>query len=388
MSNGSGVLVYDGTNLAGQLTATVAVAIPGVTLSGTLQVQINTGMTAVTETITNATGPDGATAAVLGDVNGDGRPDLIVGSSDGQTLLYLNQGGATPFNGTPITLTASGSGDVSALALADLNGDGPPDLIIGNSTGATEVLLGDGKGGFTPAPAPVASAATAGDTTAPGNDVTALLVADVNGDGRPDVITVESGKVYLYLNAGADPTTAAWNGFQGRAPLGTPTTASSIALGDVNGDGAPDLVIGDSSGNTELLTNIAPPPPTSDPRSDSGVHAGELAGPRLERDGGRGRRCQRRRIRRRDRNPERVGVPLPEQRRERDHEDVERDVCGGQPDRHLYDRRDRGARRRQRRRPPRSGAHNLGGRRVDRARTRRRYASLPPRRERSRRRAA
>ena len=248
LSGGSGTLVLNANGLAGQISGNVAVSVPGVTLTGTLSLVVNTGNQPVTETIGNAVGPDGATAAVLGDVNGDGRPDLIVATSTGQKLLYLNQGGASPFS-APSDIVPAGSDQTTALALADVNGDGVADLIVGNGNGATEVYLGDGQGDFTAAVLP--SDAPAGSTIAPGTAVTSLVVTDVNGDKLPDLIVVTGGQVDEYINAGADAN-GDWQGFAAAARIGSITGASAIAVGDVNGDGAPDLIVGIAAGPTQL----------------------------------------------------------------------------------------------------------------------------------------
>ena len=90
----------------GQRASITVDTFPGVTVTGTLSLVVNTGTDAVSETITNTTGVagvGGATAVSLGDVTGGGLPDLIVATSTGQVLLYVNQGGANPFSAPPIT---------------------------------------------------------------------------------------------------------------------------------------------------------------------------------------------------------------------------------------------------------------------------------------------
>ena len=239
LSNGNGALELSGSGLAGTLGGTVAVTIPGasnvVSLSGTLQLVVNTGGAAVHDTIIAGSTSSGVAAALLADVNGDGKPDLLVGLSSGQVDLYLNQGGSAPFAGTAITIDG-GSSPVTALALADVNGDSAADLLVGTAGNAIAVYLGDNKGDFT-AGTPI--------STTSGSGVTALATGDLNGDGGTDLVTIENGTVYTYLNGGFDTTTNAWNGISAGVALpSSPSTADALAVGDVNADGAPDIVAG------------------------------------------------------------------------------------------------------------------------------------------------
>ena len=119
----------------------------------------------------------------VADVNGDGRPDIIVanhGASTGNALngsvsVLLGNG-----NGTfqPAQNTLLFPGDVVGVAVADINGDGRPDLIVGGNTsfrsGVVSILLGNANGTFQGPP----------KTFAIGGGVTAMSVADVNRDGR------------------------------------------------------------------------------------------------------------------------------------------------------------------------------------------------------------
>jgi hypothetical protein len=182
------------------------------------------------------------TAAAVADVNGDGKPDLIVAigndpggthASNGLVGVLLGNGDGT-FQ-TPVVYD-SGGNDPTSLAVADLNGDGVPDIAvanfcvwIGNSCSDTTVgiLLGRGDGTF----APVVKVSPGG------NSATSIAIADVNGDGKPDIVVpVNVGSVGLLLGKGdgtfQTPTLAQADGI-----------SSSIAVADINNDGRPDLVL-------------------------------------------------------------------------------------------------------------------------------------------------
>jgi hypothetical protein len=200
-------------------------------------------------------------AVVARDLNRDGRPDLVVadaGSKDVSVLLGL--GDRTFEQAAPPSALG---GVPTALAVDDLNGDGFPDIVVAESStgdpGRVEVLFGRGDGTFgRPMPLPA------------GSYPTAVAVADVNGDGRPDIVVADGGTPYSYgplgrpgyygYGAYGDYDYGPYYGTSGGRPgisvllnrgegtFGAPTqaeiggTPTSVAVGDVNGDGKPDVV--------------------------------------------------------------------------------------------------------------------------------------------------
>ena len=144
------------------------------------------------------------TAVAVADMNGDGRPDLIVGHDGEPTQLFLNNGVASnPFGGvTPQNITASEP--TTSLAVADVNGDGRPDLFVGNSGVPSQLYVNNGSG-----TAPF-SGVTPQAVTAQGDDTTSVALGDLNGDGHPDLFVGLNGdlpRVYLN-NHTATPFTA------------------------------------------------------------------------------------------------------------------------------------------------------------------------------------
>jgi hypothetical protein len=112
----------------------------------------------------------------VADVNGDRKPDLVVTHAERSELTVLlgdGEGGFAEAAGSPFDLGHS----AWHLAVADLNGDGKADVVAAAGEGV-RVLLGDGRGGFRPAP---------GSPFATGKGTWQLAVGDVNGDGKPDV---------------------------------------------------------------------------------------------------------------------------------------------------------------------------------------------------------
>jgi len=190
------------------------------------------------------------TSIAVADLNGDGKPDLVVAFQHGpgpEPIGVMLGNGDGTFQ--PLQLYSSGGVYATSVAVADVNGDGRPDLVVANlcavnsdcdNGGSVSVLLGNGNGTFRAAQ----SFSSGGDLAS------SIAVADVNGDGKPDILVTngeesvangELGNVGVLLGNG--------NGtFQPVAiyPTGATTattTGGDIAVADVNGDGKLDLVV-------------------------------------------------------------------------------------------------------------------------------------------------
>ncbi len=171
--------------------------------------------------------PEAITAA---DFDGDGRPDLAVIEYDSQEVGILhNQGDGTFVVAAQIPLPNS----LMDIAAADVDGDGSPDLLVallGNGTlsaGGVAVLLNHGDGTFAP---PVYVPA--------GPHPSAFVVADLNGDGKPDIAVLEQSANLLtvILNKGDGTFSSAFEIQTGSMPL-------AITSADFNHDGLGDLAI-------------------------------------------------------------------------------------------------------------------------------------------------
>ncbi|HEY3569621.1 MAG TPA: VCBS repeat-containing protein [Thermoanaerobaculia bacterium] len=175
----------------------------------------------------------------IGDFNRDGRPDLAFANHEAKHLTVLlgdGRGGFAPARGSPFAVAARPH--THGVATGDLNGDGNLDLLTdswGNDQVA--VLLGDGKGGFKPGPFLMVGK----------HPYQRVRIADVNGDGKDDVVAtnLEGDNVTILLGDGK-------GGFN--SPAGSPFPCGDspffAAVGDINGDGKLDLAIVNAPSST------------------------------------------------------------------------------------------------------------------------------------------
>lgn len=210
----------------------------------------------------------GYNAPTVGDVNGDGLPDLVVGVLGGafnpnstsiDNLHYLRQRTDGTFDHVTSRLVSMiDVGSESMPVLIDIDGDGDLDLLIGNKidqddtqNGSLTVYVNEGTptsprfrhagrldvgGGYHPSPA----------------------FGDLNGDGLPDVVLgTWSDELRLLQNDGTEPLTlTVTDSVIARIPRGRNTTP---ALGDLDGDGDLDLLVGESSGTINHFENVGTP---------------------------------------------------------------------------------------------------------------------------------
>jgi hypothetical protein len=177
------------------------------------------GLTATAAPVTVGADP---VAVTLADVDGDGDLDGLVLDGAAPTVTLLRNDGAGGFTAT--SLFANGLAGGTGIATGDLNGDGALDLVITDGTnGTVGVMDGDGTGAFTD---PSWSATGAGST--------APVVADLTGDGLPDVATADSGANALSLlaNAGAAAPSGALSSAFGTETVGRTGAARTVTLSD------------------------------------------------------------------------------------------------------------------------------------------------------------
>jgi uncharacterized protein (TIGR03437 family) len=224
---------------AGVYTGTVSCTAPNFVDAATTVTFIVTNPSGTFAAASGSPFPAGAApqSVAVGDFNGDGNPDLVTANAGGSVTVLLG-------DGTGAFLAAANSpfpvgANPASVAVADFNGDGNLDIVTANSGDNTvTVLLGDGTGNFT---------AAANSPFAVGTNPNSVAVADFNGDGHPDIVTANTG--------GNDVTVLLGNASGGFTPApGSPFAVGlfpqSVAVGDFNGDGKPDLVTANAGNDT------------------------------------------------------------------------------------------------------------------------------------------
>ena len=209
-------------------------------------------------TVTFGTRQDITTASqphdiVATDLNGDGKPDLaVVNKYSNNVTVMINRtdAGETTFLFGPRTyfgLTVY----PQSLAVGDVNGDGKPDLLSASTTGGIfKILLnGTDNGAITP---------VFTDGGLPYGSGAAVAMLDVNGDGKADLVGVSSDSVAVRLNK--TPGGSSTLEFELPQYISTSPATSAVTVADVNGDGKPDFITTSYNLNVAsvLLNTTAP----------------------------------------------------------------------------------------------------------------------------------
>ena len=175
---------------------------------------------------------------VAEDVNGDGKVDIIALTQYNGVFVFLGNGDGTFQTPANYPATDPVGGSDGGVAVADVNGDGHPDIVVQVAQGI-DVLLNNGNGTFAAA---VYYNDNLGNCCGQGGGI---AIGDVNGDKKPDVvITSPSEGVTVFLNKGSGT-------FAVGSQIVIPNiySASNIFLADINNDKKLDIVVPDAFGN-------------------------------------------------------------------------------------------------------------------------------------------
>ncbi len=207
-----------------------------------LQDPLHPGQFLAATSYATGTAPSSVT---IGDLNGDGKPDLVVADGSGVSLLFQDPN--TPGSFLPRMALDVGS-VTSSVAIADFNGDGKPDLATTTATSVVVVLQDATKGGTFLNPTSYQA----------GLQPIWVAGADLNGDGKPDLAVANLGSpsdgstasLSVLLQNPATP-----GSFLAATEYKTDFLSSVVVVADLNGDGKPDIAVANTGG----LTGVCPP---------------------------------------------------------------------------------------------------------------------------------
>jgi len=181
-----------------------------------------------------------AIAIEVADLNGDGNPDLVTANYRSEDLSVLLGDGNGDFTPRP---SLAGPDRPLAVTVADLDLDGIPDLVATHWGNQLSTWLGNGDGSFR---SPLLDSAVGGGD--------ALAVGDLDGDGLPDVVVTEYyGGLVRVLPGNGDGT------FRPPEVYWVTSYPEDVAIADFDGDTLPDLVAATRSGDVTVLLNLGDP---------------------------------------------------------------------------------------------------------------------------------
>ena len=193
-----------------------------------------------------ATRPSGL---ATGDMDGNGKPDLVIAHSVTQSIrIYRNNSTSNAVSFSPrFNLTLNAG--ATGVAVDDLDGDGKLDIAATSSTASKVFLFRNTSSGDE------MSFAARIDSSA-GGAAQAVAVGDLDGDGKPDLAIANSsaGTISVLRNTSTVGTLS----FANRIPFTVGSQPFTLAIGDIDGDGKLDLVAGNAQGGTiSVLRNIS-----------------------------------------------------------------------------------------------------------------------------------
>lgn len=178
------------------------------------------------------------TAIKIADVDGDGKKDTLMGDDNRNLYLFHNNGSRSFTKTTLESLGYSAFDSINYIEFIDVNGDGKNDIVIGAPrNGKVYLKLGYGDGTF-----------QAAVDLMGGVNITNFQVVDVNHDSYPDLVARGASNYKIYLNNGSGSFSLSF------------TVSTTIAYGqsyvaDINGDGWPDIITADGTQVKTLLNN-------------------------------------------------------------------------------------------------------------------------------------
>jgi hypothetical protein len=213
------------------------------------------------EQVTFATGTSPFSVSIA-DIDGDGKPDLAVANNGSNTVSVLRNTSSigSISSSSFATQVIFATTQPLCVTIGDIDGDGKPDMAVGKSASASiSVFRNTGSSGS------IASGSFAAQVTfATGSNPTSVAIGDIDGDGKPDLAVANQGSNTVSVLRNTSSSGSITSGsFATQATFTAGSLPYSVSIGDFDGDGKPDMVVVNNNANTvSLLRNnpITPPP--------------------------------------------------------------------------------------------------------------------------------
>ena len=185
----------------------------------------------------------------IGDLDGDGKPDLAVAANGGNAVSVLRNTSVSSSITFASKVDYITGGSPRSVAIGDIDGDGKQDLIVANyGTSSVTVLRNSSVSGS------IAFASGVNFTT--GTNPDNVAIGDLDGDSKPDLVlaNLSSNTVSVFRNTSV-PGFITSSSFASKVDFATATGLRGVAIGDLDGDGKPDLVITNGSNAVSVFSN-------------------------------------------------------------------------------------------------------------------------------------
>ena len=189
-------------------------------------------------------------AEAIGDLDGDGKPDIVIVNFSSNTISVLQNrsvSGVINVNSFVPKIDFNAGSNPYAVAIGDLDGDGKPDIVVANYssntvsvfhnksvTGTIDLNSFDNKIDFVTGTSPVS-----------------ISIGDIDGDGKPDIVVANhNSNTISILQNNCNTGSITQNSFASKIDFTAGLLPFSIALGDMDGDGRLDIITANGSGNS------------------------------------------------------------------------------------------------------------------------------------------
>jgi len=238
---------------AGTTYQPITVTVNGLTAYSSKPFNVTFPSTGVIDAATFATKVDfttntGLYIVAIGDIDRDGKPDMVTSFYNGVSVFRNTSSSGSITTGSFANKVDFNTGEDSrCVAIGDIDGDGKLDLAVTNFMSNTVSIL---RNTSTSGSIITDSFATKVDLTT-GSQPCYTAIGDIDGDGKPDLVVTNhnSNSISVYRNISTSGSITAGS-FDPRVDLTTGSKPFGVAIGDIDGDGKQDLVVTNYDGNS------------------------------------------------------------------------------------------------------------------------------------------